>query len=310
MIDFFHLPDGSINTQVFLTNNSSNSVTSFLTWSKPKNCKFISIFCLGSGSGGGGGIAGASNVARRGGGGGGSGAYSKGLFQASCLPDILYISVGKGGAGGLGGASAGNGGAGQLSYVCVIPSIVGNFNILMQSGAIAPTSGGGGGSGTGGTGGTVWTGSILSKWGIINSVAGQDGASSTISFGGFDITVAKIVSGGASGSATSTTTSFAGGNILASGFFKGVTGGSAGGSGLAGVGGNGYESGIPSSNSLSRLPMFFTGGAGGGSSVLSTGGTGGNASLGSGGGGGGAGITNFGGAGGDGGDGLVIITSW
>ena len=308
MIDFFHLPDGSINTQIFYTINTN--LTRFETWNKPKNCKFISVFCLGSGSGGGGATAGASNTARRGGGGGGSGAYSKGLFQASCLPDTLYVSVGKGGAGGLGGASAGNGGAGTLSYVTLLPSLTGNYTFVMQSGDVAPTSGGGGGSGTGGTGGTVWTGSFLSKWGIVNSVAGQNGASSTISLAGFDITVGKIVSGGASGSATSTTNSFAGGSILASGFFKGVTGGALGGVGIAEVGGNGYESGLISPNSLSRLPMFFTGGAGGGSSVSSTGGAGGNASFGSGGGGGGAGITSFAGAGGDGGDGLVIITCW
>ena len=61
-------------------------------------------------------------------------------------------------------------------------------------------------------------------------------------------------------------------------------------------------------NSSIYVPMFFTGGAGGGSRFNGVGGNGGNGGYGCG--GGGAGSGQSGGAGGNGGNGLVIITCW
>ena len=299
MIDFFNIPDNNLMRQVFYAKGS----TDFQVWNKPANCKLVYIFCLGSGSGGGGGTPNLSNQAKKGGGGGGSGAYSTGIFSSINLPNTLYLRPGLGGAG---GAGATNGGAGALSYVSVEPNTTA-LNILMQSGAVAATAGGG--TGTGGTGSTIWTGSPLLNLGIAAAFAGVNGERGAISFPGADITITTLVSGGASGGNTSTTTPFIGGSILGTGFINTVTGGSPGASTFVpGTdGSDGYCANIVGTSSNSQ-PLFFTGGAGGGASQGGPGGTGGAGAYGSGGGGGGAGGSSQGGAGGRGGDGLIIIT--
>ena len=75
MLDVSHIPGSNDSTQIFY----ANGTTSWQTWQKPRNAKFIQIFCLGSGGGGaGGGLnpaanaanAGAGGAARRGGRGG------------------------------------------------------------------------------------------------------------------------------------------------------------------------------------------------------------------------------------------------
>ena len=83
MIDLFNLADNSQYNQVFY----AKGTTDYQIFNKPANCKFINIFCLGSGAGGGGGQGGAVATARRGGGGGGSAGYSIGFFSANQLPD-------------------------------------------------------------------------------------------------------------------------------------------------------------------------------------------------------------------------------
>lgn len=296
--DFFNVPDNAISNQVFY----AKGATDFQIWSKPQNCKFVNIFCLGSGAGGGGGTAGTATTARKGGGGGGSGAYSLGFFSASQLPDTLFIQTAIGGEGGAGST---NGGSGALSYVSVQPNTT-SINVLMQSGAVAATFGQG--SGNGGTGSTAWTGNILNNLGLVTATAGVNGASGAISFPGADITITTIVSGGASGGNTSTAASFVGGSILGAGFINTISGGAAGsGATTGGWGSDGYIANLIG-NSSNRQPMFFTGGAGGGASVSGRGGNGGAGAYGSGGGGGGAGFTALSGAGGRGGDGLIIIT--
>ena len=50
MLDVLHINDGSFNKRIFYANGG----TSFQTWTKPRNAKFVHILCLGSGSGGGG----------------------------------------------------------------------------------------------------------------------------------------------------------------------------------------------------------------------------------------------------------------
>ena len=301
--DFFNIPNNALSNQVFY----SKGGTDFEIWSKPANAKFISIFCLGSGAGGGGGTAGTATTARKGGGGGGSGAYSLGFFSASQLPDTLFIQTAIGGSGGLGGASSANGVGGSLSYICVQPNTT-TINILMQSGAIAPTFGQAGASGTGGTGGTIWSGGILNSLGFATATAGVNGTSGAISTPGADVTITSIISGGASGGNTSTAASFIGGSILGAGFVNTISGGALGaGATAGGAGSDGYIANMIG-NSSNRQPMFFTGGSGGGASVSGQGGVGGAGAYGSGGGGGGAGFTALAGAGGRGGDGLIIIT--
>ncbi len=303
MVDFFDISNGASNSQVFYTKGGST----FQVWNKPNNCKFVNIFCLGAGAGGGAGSVGLATAARRGGGGGGSAGYSTGLFAASQLPDTLYLLVGQGGAGGIGGATVGNGVSGMTSFVCVQPNSA-SLNILMRSGTVVAVAGSGGGNG--GSGETAWTGNILNQLGFATAAAGTAGANSAISVPGASIIPTTFVCGGASGGNTSTSAAFVGGNISGSGFLNSVSGGFATQDATtAGAGSGGYQSSLLDNTTKSQ-PMFFTGGAGGGASEAGTGGPGGNGAYGCGGGGGGAGLTASGGPGGRGGDGLVIITAW
>jgi hypothetical protein len=126
------------STQVFYANG-----TNWQVWNKPKNANFVYIYVLGSGAGGGRGATGNATT-RSGGTGGGSGAICIGLFQANFLPDRLYLQVGVGGAGApassLTNTAGINGSPGALSYVSITPDSSIPMNLLMVSGAAAPTS--------------------------------------------------------------------------------------------------------------------------------------------------------------------------
>lgn len=313
MIDYSHLADISKNNQIFYCNSSGS--TGWQTWNKPANAKFVQITVIGGGGGAGSGR-GSSNNPATGGGGGGSSAMSIGFFSANLLPDTLYISVGKGGAGGLGvgGDSSNNGGAGELSYVCVLPNTT-SANVLMQSGQAVAGGGNGGGSSVGGSGGaagSVWAAnSVFSRLGDITAIAGQGGATGGQLDVGINITAAAPLTGGASGAhVTAGGATYSGGSIV----FGGVTPNLLGSASSVGVGvdaSGGYCFGLPNSNSFSSYPFLSSGGAGGGSSSGSIAGGGGNASFGSGGGGGGGrggSGSGIGGSGGSGGNGIVIFT--
>jgi hypothetical protein len=305
--DYFNVPDNSINNQVFYTKGSG---TDFQIWTKPKNVRLVHILCIGSGGGGGGGQPSTSGTARRGGGGGGSAGYSFGVFQASLIPNNLFLLVPTGGAGGIGGSSSTNGGGGTLSYVSIESNITA-INILIQSGAVAPTGGTSGlNGGNAGTGGTVYAGGILDLSGITRYIAGQNGTAGQTTAVPTDLTLNRILSGGSAGAGTNGATPQAGANIIGGGYINNINGGAGSSSGIAGNGSDGYISQLPMVNGLQRQPLLFTGGAGGGSSNTGTGGTGGSGAFGSGGGGGGAGFTALAGNGGRGGDGLIIINCY
>ena len=305
MIDFFNVLDNSLNSQVFY----AKGATDWYIWDKPANCKFVSIFSIGSGGGGGGGGNGGSGTARRGGGGGGSSSYTMGFFAASQLPSNLFIQVPVGGVGGIGGATGGNGGAGALSYVSIRPNNIA-INLLFASGT--NVAGGGAGSaaaGTGGTAGSISTGGVLSDLGLVASYIGQAGVDGLTTAPPVNQTISTgITIGGAAGAGTNGATPQNGASITGAGFINTIQGGLGVSGSAAGDGSSGYTTFNPSISGPTRSPMFFLGGAGGGSSDLSTGGTGGSGSYGCGGGGGGAGFTSSGGNGGRGGSGLVIIT--
>ena len=309
MNDVLNVPRPETNCWVFFpTSSGATSINEWQTWIKPRNVKFVSFFVIGGGAGGAGGQA-TAGTARSGGGGGGSSAYSKGIFQADLLPDILYVQVG---SGGLGGASATNGNSGSISYVSVDPTI-NTTDVILASGAAAPTFGTS--AGLGGNAGTVFaqTAGFYSYWGIINTTAGQAGAAGGVNTGGGgnSVTAANSITlGGAGGGGSSTAAvNGAGGSIVATTITQALSGGAAGGTN---AGQDGIYSMIPSINSgVLTVPMLFTGGAGGGANGAAgqTGGAGGFGSYGSGGAGGGAGAT-AGGRGGDGGNGIVIISTW
>ena len=131
MIDYFNLPNSDNNIQTFYGVGSGV----WQVWQKPNGCRFVEMFVMGGGAGGGVGQD-ASTGTRVGGSGGGSAATSKGIFQASVIPDTLYILVGMGGTGQTLTVS---GSSGELSYVSVAPSSA-SANLYLVNGAAGPTS--------------------------------------------------------------------------------------------------------------------------------------------------------------------------
>lgn len=73
-------------------------------WEKPSNTSFSMayIICFGAGGGGGSGRLGATSTYRGGGAGGGPGGFHTMLVPLSQLPNRIDVTIGKGGAGGLG----------------------------------------------------------------------------------------------------------------------------------------------------------------------------------------------------------------
>jgi hypothetical protein len=304
MIDYFNIPNNELSTQIFYSVSSgATSTNEWQIWQKPKNCKFVYFFVIGGGAGGGGGRTAAPGNDRFGGGGGGSSPITKGIFPANVLPDILFVKVGRGGNGGTGGNS---GSAGSFSYVSLQPN-TSDFNIVLASGNLVangvPTGGGPGttSAGLAGTFGVAFskTDTIFGFYGVILSESGKAAV-----LGGNSITPEFITCGGAGGGRINgANTFFNAGQVNQTLFTPIIPAGVNGG----GAGNNGIYSMIPSINSNSKAPMYFTGGSGGGANSSGTGGRGGDGSYGSGGGGGGGSTT--GGTGGKGGDGLIIITS-
>ncbi len=310
----FNLPENNNSTSIYYTNGS----TSWQTWLKPKDCKYITFYVIGGGGGGGGGSSGLSTTAHTGGGSGASSSISYATYPSFSIPETVYIQVGSGGAGGAGaGSVAANGSpgnSGAVSYVSIAPN-TNTLNVLLASG-IAAAGGGPAGSAnavlqTAASGGTAISIStyILTRMGFVNSTAGQNGTISNATTNVTGVTITKPVScGGAGGGSSTGGSAFTGGSILAFSFFSAVSSGTAQGT----SGGSGLTF-LPNNNV--NYPMIFTGGAGGVASVTTSvpGGNGGAGSFGCGGGGGGSGInsvTSGGGTGGRGGDGIVIITAW
>jgi hypothetical protein len=112
MLDLSNIPSQQQQTTTFYATGN------WQAWSKPRNAKFIEIFCLGGGAGGGVATVGTGN--RNGGNGGGAGGIVRGIIPAFLLPDNLYILVGKGGAGSTQNNTAG--GVGGRSYIGLQPS--------------------------------------------------------------------------------------------------------------------------------------------------------------------------------------------
>ena len=281
---------GNVNTQTF-----TNAGT-WVTWLKPRGAKFVNILCIGSGGGGGGGFQAAAGN-KSGGSGGGGGGIVNAQFQASILPDILYVYTGLGGVGGTGGAAGvvTAGGNGEKSFVCITPSTSSTANIVVTSGAISARGGA--------AGSTVAPSSVIAETvattanaiflnlGTFLATAGvtaSGNAGSLTSNGGVLPTSYQDLMTGMGGGGTGT-----GGGFAASGPFPSLT--------AAAINTNG-KNGI-----ILYKPIFaFMAGTGGGGGA--TGGIGGNGAYGSGGGGGGAGTTSAG-NGGRGGNGIIIITT-
>jgi hypothetical protein len=300
MIDYNNLPNIDNNISIFYAIGSAT----WQTWVKPKGCKFVYILVIGGGGGGGGGQSG-TGVGRTGGGGGGSSGMNKGMFMANTIPDILYINVGYGGAGGVPNS---NGSSGSFSYISVLPNTTAINVLLVSNSTTVPGAGNANGVG-GSTGGAVVnTNQILSYTSVNLFGTGQNGTSGGINTGGNGsaLTPTSPLTGGAGGGGSSAANANGtGGNVNTGGVFPTLLGGAAGGTNR---GTDGFIGSFPNKSNVLRNAFIFTGGSGGGANGAGIGGNGGNGAFGCGGGGGGAGTT--GGSGGKGGDGLVIIISW
>ncbi len=301
-MDVFNIPNTQINTNVFHSTGSA----SWQTWNKPLGCKFVSMFAISGGGGGGGGAGQNPGANSNGGGGGAASGTAFGIFPANVLPDTVYILVGLGGAGGGPGV---NGSVGGITYVSAQPNTT-SINVIIAG---TSNTAGGGFSGTnGGAGGNTPTAfsktstGLLGASGIITSTNGWPGAAGGVgnsSLAG-NIAISGITTGGAGGGAgTSSNVDNLGGRIVGNDIVPTISGGTSGQTGSFG-----YTSLIPSIGTSARVPMVFTGGAGGGSKVGGLGGKGGGGSYGCGGGGAGSGAIASGGTGGAGGNGLVVIT--
>jgi hypothetical protein len=298
MLDLSYFQNsGNVNTQTF------TNAGSWVTWVKPRGAKFVNILCLGSGGGGGGGNTGTGAS----GGAGACASHVKAVYQASVLPDILYVQTGIGGTGGAGGAASGSGASGQLSYITLIPDTSSISNIVCISGATV--AGGGTVGTTTGVGGTVPTVATTTNAVFLNlatftagvGLVGQAGSTLLPT----NVSASLFVSSGTVGGGNTTAaTARNGASIIGTDILPTLPGG-AGTAVASAVGGNGSNGII-----IYKPVLMFYGGTGGGNSKGTGGiaGNGGNGAYGCGGGSGGAG-TASGGAGGKGGDGLIIITT-
>jgi len=304
-MDVFNFPNTQNNNYIFFANGGT---TSWQTWSKPRNIKFVSIFAISGGGGGGAGFTSALGANGGGGGGGASSGVATGIFPANSLPDTLYIQVGLGGGGAVNPGTGGSNGG--VSYVSAQPNTT-SINVIIAGTTGTVGAGGGGTGAAGGAGGGTPTAfnktltGLLGACGTITSVIGFNGVAGGFAASGLSVSISGVTTGGAGGGGkSSANVTNVGGNITGIGIIPTINGGSS----TGGNGETGFRSTPTTGGSSYRIPMFFTGGSGAGSSITGAGGIGGIGGYGSGGGGGGAGIT--GGRGGNGGDGLVVITCW
>lgn len=285
MLDLSHIPSQQQQTFTFY----SLGAGVWQTWQKPRNAKFIEIFCLGGGAGGS--IATIGTGGRNAGSGGGAGGIVRGIIPAFLLPDTLYILVGKGGAGSTTNNTAG--GVGGISYIGLQPS-TSEQTLICKSSTTAPNN-----AAAGATISTVSL-SAFGNLGLFTAIAGVGGSTGTSGAGASQTALAtSLVTGGAAGGGKGVATFFSGGNITSASAI--LTTQVNGGVTDAQNGADGYGT---------LIPFCGTGGAGGAGRQgdSGAGGNGGNGFYGCGGGGAGGTTTVTGLRGGNGGDGLVIIT--
>lgn len=297
---------GGLKIDLFTPSKGTADTDSVQTWKKPFGSKFIYFYVAGAGGGGGRPPNGSITYASSG---GQSGGFVSSIIPAFQVPDILYV---KPGIGGLGATTANTvGGDGTNSSVFAnLPLTWGT----VPSNALFYASGGIGGRTnngvTGGVGSSIFRWSLGSSYALSTSSQGGgasilNGTPSNVTFSGGKLFF--IGTGGGNGTGS-------GGSIVLSQTYGTLTGG-AGTIGENGKNGINYNSKIPLSiitGTNANLPVFFSGGTGGGGHTNGQAGSGGHGAWGSGGGGGGsctdpAGIS---GNGGNGGDGFIIIASY
>lgn len=257
--------------------------------------------CIGGGGGGSAGVISQGQAASPG---GASGAVTRALFNASQLPDALYVQVGLGGLGAT--ANGVTGGTGNRSFVSLQP--VNNIaqNLVIASGNAAAAGGNRSSTALGETAMTTAT----ATFGILANFTSTVGVSSPIVGVPIPTSItpltSQVTSPGALGAGIvfGTPTASNGGSILSSSISPLIPGGV-----LASA--SGSNGGRGADGITSWKPFYSLGGAGGGSAISGSGGNGGDGGIGSGGGGGGhCSLGYLNGSGGKGGDGLVVIVAF
>lgn len=266
------------------------------TWVKPPGIVMVYILCIGGGGAGGSNTSQTAGTNRAGGGGGGGGALSRGFFPALLLPDVLYITVGAGATGQVGGA-------GVNSPTASVVKPYGDTNQGVYITGQPGNSANGSTFGAGGSAATVAQQS-LGSFGILPAAtSGFTGLSATAGAAGSNnaLFAGILNAGGCSGGGiTSLNVAQNGGSLTCTNpdIIK-------------------YSGGIVSTspegkNGVTSLARGFgafysTPGTGGAGSTTGAGGTGGNGGIGCGGGGSGANTASSASRGGNGGNGYVLI---
>jgi hypothetical protein len=290
MIDVFNIPNSNQGVSIFYADGES-----WQTWQKPRNCQWVWIIAIG---GGGGGAGGRVAVTTNGSSAGAAGATTRAMFNASHLPDTLFIQVA---LGGNGGASNTNGLGGGNSLISILPNTTATNRVLASG---ANSAGGGLTTGVSATGELTFliTNGVFGSLATFLSTQGASSQTSALSPSNV-IPINAITTIGAQGAGYNITTPVVrdGGSVSTTPVSPRIPGGT-GTIAASTDGGNGGD------GTTSWKPFFSTGGAGGGNSSTGVGGNGGNGGIGSGGGAGGSsGVT--GGRGGKGGDGIVMIVA-
>lgn len=172
-------PQGA-NVQIFRGGDSTTaSVFNTLTkdWVKPQGASFVWFTLIGAGGGGGGGngVPGAYY-----GGGGASGNVTNFMCPAFLIPDVLQISIGRGGYGGTAnlGGDGDNGAGGSNTIVYYQQKNTLGYQLLVASGGNGGVGGStsGGNQGSGGSSNGTDSGGPMTAAGFYNSIANQAGA--------------------------------------------------------------------------------------------------------------------------------------
>jgi hypothetical protein len=162
-------PQGA-NVQIFSQGGTTND------WVKPQGASFVWFTLIGAG--GGAGYTEDTNAGNAGGG-GGSASVTNCMVPAFLIPDVLRVSLGKGGVGAkTSGGTATSGGATVLSYQQKDTTA---YTLLTANGAGGGTNGVLGAPGVGGAKGVAMDANYFTCMGFFQSVAGQDGTIGTTS---------------------------------------------------------------------------------------------------------------------------------
>jgi len=270
MLDVFNFPTPQqSNYQEFLGGDTGAT----RTWVKPRGVSMVRIMLIGGGGGGG------NGSGAQGGGGGGSGTVTSWIGPAMFIPDILRVTVGRGGTSGV------NATASRINYQA--KNTTGYFLLDAGEGVSGTTAV------TGGTGGTAMPANQFTACGIFTSIAGQAGTAGSSTGAGTNQAASSttFLSGGAGGAGAAANT---GGSVTPNYGFTALPATTAGGT-VAGA--DGY---------FITQPILVGCGGAGGSTSTAVGTTGGRGGIGCGGGGAGEDATTAG----RGGDGAVFVWAW